>query len=151
MKERFLTRSAVILMLIRDTKDGEEILLQKRQNTGYADGYYDLSASGHVEEGESMIKALIREAKEEIGIEIKQEDVEFVTFIHKNIDNFPYYNGYFKVTKYDGEVKIGEPEKCEEIKWFNINNLPENVIDDRKQAIINYKNNTKYSEYGWDK
>lgn len=50
MKERFLTRSVVILMLIRDTKDGEEILLQKRQNTGYADGYYDLSASGHVEE-----------------------------------------------------------------------------------------------------
>ena len=98
-----------------------------------------------------MIKALIREAKEEIGIEIKQEDVEFVTFIHKNIDNFPYYNGYFKVTKYDGEVKIGEPEKCEEIKWFNINNLPENIIDDRRQAIINYKNNTKYSEYGWDK
>lgn len=151
MKERFLTRSVVILMLIRDTKDGEEILLQKRQNTGYADGYYDLSASGHVEEGESMIKALIREAKEEIGIEIKQEDVEFVTFIHKNTDNLPYYNGYFKVTKYDGEVKIGEPEKCEEIKWFNINNLPENIIDDRRQAIINYKNNTKYSEYGWDK
>lgn len=151
MKERFLTRSVVILMLIRDTKDGEEILLQKRQNTGYADGYYDLSASGHVEEGESMIKALIREAKEEIGIEIKQEDVEFVTFIHKNTDNLPYYNGYFKVTKYDGEVKIGEPEKCEEIKWFNINNLPENIIDDRRQAIINYKNITKYSEYGWDK
>ena len=82
MKERFLTRSAVILMLIRNTDKGEEILLQKRKNTGYMDGYYDLSASGHVEKDESMTSALIREAKEEIGIDIMSEDIEFVTMMH---------------------------------------------------------------------
>lgn len=45
MKERYKTLSAVILMLIREKNGVEEILLQKRKNTGYMDGYYDLSAS----------------------------------------------------------------------------------------------------------
>lgn len=45
MKERYRTLSAVMLMLIREKNGVEEILLQKRKNTGYMDGYYDFSAS----------------------------------------------------------------------------------------------------------
>ena len=151
MKERFLTRSAAILLLIRETAEGEELLLQRRENTGYMDGYYDLSASGHVEKGESMIKTLIREAKEEIGIDISEENIEFVTMMHTN--NFAtdqvYYNGFFKVTKYSGEVTLNEPTKCGELKWFKINELPQNILQDRFQAIKNYIDNVKYSEFGW--
>ena len=153
MKERFLTRSAVILMLIRNTEKGEEILLQKRKNTGYMDGYYDLSASGHVEKDESMTSALIREAKEEIGIDIMSEDIEFVTMMHTKTPETGqlYYNGFFKVIKYEEEIKINEPEKCEELKWFKLNELPKNILQDRYQAIRNYMTNKRYSEFGWDK
>lgn len=42
---RYRTLSAVFVMIIKDHK----ILLQKRKNTGYSDGKYDLAASGHVE------------------------------------------------------------------------------------------------------
>jgi len=67
MSERFKSLSAVMLFLVRKNKnDEDEILFQKRKNTGYSDGYYDLSASGHVENNESMKKAMCREAKEEI-------------------------------------------------------------------------------------
>ncbi len=45
MKERYRTLSAVMLMLIREHNGKEEILLQKRKNTGYMDGYWDCSAS----------------------------------------------------------------------------------------------------------
>lgn len=45
MKERYRTLSAVMLMLIRENNGKEEILLQKRKNTGYMDGYWDFSAS----------------------------------------------------------------------------------------------------------
>lgn len=44
MSDRFKTLSAVMLMLIRDEENGEEILLQKRKNTGYFDGAYDFAA-----------------------------------------------------------------------------------------------------------
>ena len=56
------------MFLLRDSDKGQEILLQKRHNTGYMDGMWDCSVAGHVENGESMKMALLREAKEEIGI-----------------------------------------------------------------------------------
>ena len=149
MSERFKTLSAVMLMLIRKTKDGEEILFQKRKNTGYCDGYYDFSASGHVENNESMTKAMCREAKEELNIDINPENLEFSCLIHKNTNKNIYYNGYFIAKKWTGEPKINEPDKNEELKWINIDKLPENIVDDRKEAIRNYKSGIKYSEFGW--
>ena len=103
-KERFKTPTAVILMVIRKRNGKEQILLQKRKNTGYMDGYYDFGASGHVENKETMKMAIIREAKEEIGITIDTKDVEFVTMIHDISKNI-YFNGYFKVTKWEGEPR----------------------------------------------
>ena len=149
MGERFKSLSAVMLLLTRKTDNNEEILFQKRKNTGYCDGYYDLSASGHVDDNESMKRAMCREAKEELGIDIKEEDLEFVCIIHIHFNRRIYYNGYFKTDRWCGEPIINEPEKNEELKWFNINNLPSNIVNDRMIAIQNYKSNIKYSEYGW--
>ena len=150
MSERFKNCSAVMLMLMRKDNNGkEEILLQKRQNTGYMDGYWDFSASGHVEDNEQMKKAMIRETFEELGVKIKYDDLDFVTLIHKNKGAI-YYNGYFRSYKWENDLQIKEPEKCEKIKWFCIDKLPENLIDDRKEAIKNYENNIYYSEFGWD-
>ena len=106
---------------------------------------------GHVENMESMKMAMQREAKEELCIDIAIEDLEFVSLIHKinGIDTI-YYNGYFKTQKWKGNPKIGEPNKDEEIKWFDIHNLPENLIDDRKYAMRNYIQKIPYSEFGWN-
>lgn len=149
-KERYSALSAVMLMLTRDGQDGEEILLQKRKNTGFADGFYDCCASGHVEEGESMKIAMCREAKEELGIDIGPEDLEFICLIHKNLGGKAYYNGYFKGVKWFGEPCINEPEKSEELRWCRIDELPDNTIDDRKTAVTNYLKGIRYSESGWD-
>lgn len=62
-KQRHKIVPAVFLLLIKNNK----VLLLKRQNTGYADGKYSL-VSGHVDKGETMQEAIIREAKEEAGI-----------------------------------------------------------------------------------
>jgi len=43
-----------------------------------------------------------------------------------------------------------EPNKCDDLKWFDINNLPENIIPFVKfvlKEIFNKQNN--YYEYGW--
>ena len=149
MKERFKNPSAVMLLLTRVQDGCEEILFQKRKNTWFCDGYYDLSASGHVDENESMKHAMCREAKEELGITIKEDDLEFTCLIHKNSEGNIYYNGYFEANKWVGNPCINEPEKNEELKWININNLPSNIVNDRYLAIDNYKKWIKYSEFGW--
>jgi hypothetical protein len=52
----------------------------KRQNIGFADGYYDFGASGHVDNNESTKTSKCREAKEELYIDINHDDL-YIYFI----------------------------------------------------------------------
>lgn len=137
------------MIITREGDCGEEILLQRRCGTGFRDGYYDLCAAGHVEEGESLSAAMIREAREELGIEIMPCDLRFVCLIHKHLGGETYFNAYFGAESYAGEPRICEPEKCDELRWFGINALPELLVEDRRDAIENYLNGTVYGEYGF--
>ena len=44
------------------------------------------------------------------------------------------------------KVYIMESDKCSELNWFDIDNLPNDMIEYRKIAIQEYKNNNYYSE-----
>lgn len=151
MAETVIEKSAVLLVLMRNAGDDEEILLQLRQNTKYGNGKWDLAATGHVEPGESMEMALIREAREEIGVEINVKDVNFLTIMHVYTpDTYrTYYNAYFKVDTYKNDPTIVEKDKCGELRWFKVKDLPSNILADRKQAILNIKSNISFAEMGW--
>ena len=156
MKERFKAPTAVFILLERNNEGIHEILLQKRQNTGYKNGWWDCAASGHVEKGESMTTAAAREAKEEIGIDVKPEDLKFSLLSHVYFEKFEktdvtYNYVYFFVEKFHGEPQIKEPEKCSDLCWFPINKLPEKLIPDRKQSIMDYLGGKNYNEMGWTK
>ena len=59
---RFKKIAAVLILLARNNANGgTEYLLQKRQNTGFADGMWDFSASGHVEKDDPMSATVCRE------------------------------------------------------------------------------------------
>ena len=142
MKERFKTAVPVGAILINEDN---KILLQKRCNTGYMDGMYAI-VSGHLEKNESMLSGIIREVKEEIGVELSSDKVEFVCIIRRG-DNDDYINSYFKCDNFAGDVKNMEIDKCTELKWFNINELPDNIIPNDKRAIKNMINNIILDEY----
>ena len=146
---RFLTPSAVVLMLVRKKGDKTQILLQRRQNTGFGDGKYDLSCSGHVEKHEAMSDTVLRESLEELGISIKKAHLRLFTLIHKRDGDLTYYNGYFVCDKFDGEPRICESEKCSALEWFDIDNLPEDLLEDRRLAVKAYLEGENYIEYGW--
>lgn len=139
--ERFKQIVTLSLILINDKK---QVLLQKRYNTGYMDGMYAL-VSGHLENDESMLQGIIREANEEVGIELESENVDFVCLIRSGNDG--YINSYFKSESFQGDVVNMEPEKCSELTWFDINNIPENIIPNDKRAIYNMLNNITLDEY----
>ena len=67
---RELFKSAVHMII---TKDGK-ILMQKRKGSKLWPGYYALPA-GHIDPGENQYDALVREAREELGIELNPEDI----------------------------------------------------------------------------
>lgn len=149
MNDRFLTPTAVFLILLRKENENTEILLQKRKNTGYMDNMWDVCASGHVEKSESATMAMAREAREEIGIKISKENLKFAGFYYNNIGGKTYCYIYFAIDKYENTPTINEPEKCSELKWFNIADLPHDIIPDRKKSILNYLKNKYFGELGW--
>ena len=139
-KEKFLSS---IYLIIRNEK--QQILLQRRQGTKLWPGFLALPA-GHIDANENAYEAAIREAKEELGITIKVEDI-IDTFVvnRKNKSLPPYYDVYFEISNYLGNINIMEPEKCSELIWSDIDKLPEDVIDFEKEAINNNLSGIKFS------
>src|SRR6266702_3710545 len=139
--ERFTLRAAVYLMLIRD----KQILLLRRFNTGWQDGNYSLIA-GHLDGNETIIDTMIREAKEEAGILIKPKDLEVVHTMHRMSKiNYEYIDFFLTANKWTGEIKNLEPNKCDELKWFPLDNLPNNTLPHIKQALDCYNKNITFS------
>jgi len=129
MKANFKSAVHIILM------DDDKILLQKRKGTKLWPGYYALPA-GHIDENENQYDALVREAKEELGIEINPNDIiNNYVVLRRNFFEIdgkilePYVDYYFEIRKYNGIPKIVEEDKCDELLWADVNNLPEPFIN----------------------
>lgn len=142
----------VMIVIPQDNK----ILLGKRKNTGFMDGFYALPGGRH-DGGESLTHAVIREAREEVGIICQPEDIEFSSFIHFNNtdtdkDILPeILYATFKVNRFSGEVTNTEPHKCEELRFFPIDQLPNNMTDMSRRCIEQAFSNITYAEVDWGK
>lgn len=121
MAEKLWSRAAVFILM---RNDAGEILLQQRAHTGYLDGFYDFACSGHVDDGESIHEAAVRELQEELGITASPDDLRLV-HINQNYLDTPYFGFIFALSKWVGEPDIKEPEKCSDLAYFSPDNLPE--------------------------
>ena len=137
---------AVHLLLIKENK----ILLLRRFNTGYEDGNYSVVA-GHVDGNEEIIDAMKREAKEEAGINISHENIEIVQVMHRKADDGERIDYFLVAKNWEGEVKNMEPNKCDDLSWFDIDKLPQNTIGYIRFAIDSYKAKIKFTSYGFNK
>lgn len=134
MEDEYYSRLAVSLVLTRINENGQkEILLQLRQNTGYMDNMYDFASSGHVQKGETYATAIVRETKEEIGIDIKEDDLIFLAVNHNY--KADHVQLYFAVKEYAGVPRVCEPAECGGLLWANMTELPENINPYAKKVI----------------
>ncbi|MGC8584316.1 MAG: NUDIX hydrolase [Thermoproteus sp.] len=114
--------------------DGGKILFLKRRNTGYFDGFYSVPA-GHVEEGETAAQAMIREAREELGITLRA--LEFAYVMHR-FEGHYRVDFFFKALDYEGVPVNAEPEKAEHLAYFRPDSLPDNVVPYVRKAVIEH-------------
>ena len=142
IKERHKIIPASYLVLIKNNK----ILLQRRFNTGYEDGKYSLVA-GHVDKGETFTEAIIREVKEEAGITLQAEDLSVVHVMNRNIESDERIDIFFTAKKWTGNIENKEPNKCDDLSWFDLDDMPDNVIPYIKEAINCLKKKITYSEF----
>ena len=112
--------AAVVHTIVWD-HSGENLLLLERANTGLMDGRYALPG-GHVQSGESMVGAAVREVREEAGIGLERISPCCV---------LPYVGGVnfvFVSDTWNGTVRNAEPEKCASVDWYPRSQLPETVV-----------------------
>lgn len=137
---------AVYLVIKKD----EEVLLLKRFQTGFADGYYSMVA-GCIDGGESITAAMIREAKEEAGITLEPSDLSPPTVLHRSgqKDHWEALCFFFVAKKWSGEIINAEPHKCDDLSFFPLDNLPNNMIPYVKEGLFAALKGVSFVEYGW--
>ncbi|MED4781456.1 NUDIX hydrolase [Brevibacillus choshinensis] len=127
---------------------GSEILLLRRFNTGYEDGNYSVPA-GHVESGEEVVTAAIREAHEECGILIDRNDLQVVGAMHRNSSE-ERIDFFLSTTRWSGEIVNAEPDKCDELKWVDMDHLPDNLIPYVRKAMENARSGQWFDSFGFE-
>lgn len=125
-------------------EENNKILLQKRCGSGYFDGYYSVPA-GHLEENEKCIDCIIREFKEETNLNVDKNDIKLL-FTLGATEKSNYICLFFGAEKYSGEMKIMEPNKCGELKFFDLNNLPENLVPELRTFLEDRSKGLNYGD-----
>jgi 8-oxo-dGTP diphosphatase len=148
-KKRFKIVPASYLVLIKNGK----ILLLRRFNTGHFDGHYSL-VSGHLDGKETFRECMVREAKEEANIEISPENMEIVHMMNRYAALNPpelreRVDVFVRPEKWKGKIKNMESEKCDDLNWFPLDDLPSNTIPYIRSVIDHIKKGNFYSEFGW--
>jgi mutator protein MutT len=124
-------------------KDENKILLghraKKRKDTG---GIFEPDSwtfpGGKQEYNETVLEGAKREVKEETNLDI--DDLEVYSVSDDIQPDRHFVTIQIIAKKYTGELKIMEPTKEDEWKWFDLDNLPENLYSPTKHFIEKYKN-----------
>lgn len=146
MSERTPIAHVAILLVLRK---GDEVLFGRRCNTWSGNGDYG-PFGGHADGGESASAAMARETAEELGISVDPSDLKLVHTQHLKLPPREYTNYFFETDTWRGEPRIMEPDKCDDMRWFRLDDLPESMSPNIRHAIEEYKKGNMYSEFGWN-
>ncbi len=145
-----------VYIIFRD-KSGKKVLLSQRFNTGYRDGEWSLPG-GHVSGadengGEPAAMAAVREAKEEVGVNINPKALYLAHVVHR-LGKVPELHERidfcFEATRWAGELVNAEPDKCSGIEWFNLDNLPGDTVPEVRHMLKQaFTERQPYSSFGF--
>jgi mutator protein MutT len=107
----------VAVVFIENSKG--EFLMQK---TSVEKGSEYSSTGGHVDAGETPLSSILREIKEELGIEVEASELEYLGFLlYDKPIRFMYY------LKKDIDIKdiVVQEEEVEFVKYMNVSEIKE--------------------------
>ncbi len=127
---------------------GSRVLLSRRYQTGYMDGYYSVPA-GHLDGNEPVRQAAVRETREEVGICLEPDDLAFAGVFHRH-EGDERVDFFLNVLRWEGEPVNMEPQKCDGLLWAEVDDLPENMVPYVRRGIENYRRGVMFEEFGWE-
>lgn len=112
---------------------GEQVLLMRRAGTGFFDGQYSLPG-GHVEPGESVLAAAVRELREETGLVVLEADLAWLGVVHRLSDT-NRIDFFLRAKGWQGDPAICEPDKCDRLEWWARDCLPQPMVSYVETAL----------------
>jgi 8-oxo-dGTP diphosphatase len=145
--DRFRAAVAVYGILTEDAR----ILLMRRAGSGYHDGELSLPA-GHLDGGEDVRSALVRELREELCIAADSGACRLALVVHRapEVPQDDYIDLFFTVGEWSGTPVIGEPDRCSELTWADLAALPGDVIPYVAEALDAVRRGQTLLTGGWD-
>src|SRR4051812_5500050 len=113
--------------------DKNEVLLQLRINPPEA-GFWSLPG-GRVELGEPIEQTVVREVKEEVGLDVTVERLICVTDHIVPADAAHWVSPVYLVRVLSGVAENMEPRKTERLGWFPLAELPAPLSISAKSAL----------------
>jgi len=143
-EERTIACNAIIL---RQEQNDIFVLLGMRANHKSGGGQWGL-IGGTQTKGEKMEQTLQRELFEEIGVITDIDNIRWNNFFQCIATEKVHFDHHGFVVDFDkckGEIVNKEPDKCDELRWFNIKHLPMDNFFVSKGNLINYINGDVYN------
>ncbi len=130
-------------------RDGMVLLGQRHPDSAFAGGHWHALA-GHVER-EPVRTCVVREAMEEAELVVAEEDLTLVHTVHllDHEDAIPRIQLFFQASRWQGEPRVLEMDKCLRWAWWPIDSLPEPIVPYTRAAIEGIRAGRLYTEIGW--
>ncbi|WP_338142430.1 NUDIX domain-containing protein [Georgenia faecalis] len=131
---RFQVVPAAYVLLRRPVPGDVEVLLQLRQGTGYMDGHWAFGAAGHVEAGEDVLAAAVREVHEELGVVVDRDALVPLTAMHRTHANGRAIDErvdfFFAADRWAGTAHAVE-DKAAALRWVRLG-----ALDDLAEPVV---------------
>ncbi|WP_103530645.1 NUDIX domain-containing protein [Streptomyces sp. SM11] len=130
----------VAAVIVHDRATNRVVLLQRSENAKFAQGMWDLPV-GKSEPGEPITETAVRELYEETGLTVKPESLKVAHIIH-GAWGVEAPNGFLTVVftahEWAGEPENREPRKHSQVRWVDVNAIPEEFVDTTASALHRY-------------
>ncbi|WP_019073875.1 NUDIX domain-containing protein [Streptomyces hokutonensis] len=144
----------VAAVIVHDRAEGRVVLIQRGERAKFGRGMWDLPV-GKNEPGEPVTDTAVRELYEETGLVVAPESLKVVHLIHAahGVDApHGFLTVVFAADKWSGDPENREPRKHAQVRWVQVDAVPEEFVRGNGQALRQYLDGVEpqVSPYGWE-
>ena len=127
------------------TSTGKVLVQQRAMNKDTFPGLWDISVAGHIAAGETALSAILREAKEEIGISLRETDLQFLKIRLSEKKPNPYIIDneyqYLFIANIDEDMELTlQLEEVIQTKYLNVKDLNDLVVSNDSRDFVPHGN-----------
>ncbi|SEE09331.1 ADP-ribose pyrophosphatase YjhB, NUDIX family [Streptomyces sp. 3213] len=144
----------VAAVIVHDRAADRVVLIQRGEHAKFGQGMWDLPV-GKNEPGEPVTATAVRELYEETGLVVAAESLKVVHVVHAALGvEAPsgYLTVVFATDEWTGEPENREPRKHAQVRWVQVDAVPEEFVRGNGQALRQYLDGVEpqVSPYGWE-